>query len=208
MQKTTISLPKVAWLTAILLSLFYTPAAYGFDYIKDTAAIGAAFMTHLFLHEAGHQVVAEEVGADTAQMHFFAFEDGKFYPGLSTATNLPKESRLPYAIGGEYMAGHTFEFALQAYRQKPTTYNKALMFFSGTDFIWYTLLAFYVYPEDNSYDPNIIRAETGLSKEMVLSLVVAKALMNVYRVYNKEAKFIPMVRVDRTSTALVIRYDF
>ncbi len=208
MQKIVISLPRVALLTATMLSLFIAPAAYGFDYIKDTAAIGAAFMTHLFLHETGHQVVAEEVGADTAQMHFFAFKDGKFYPGLSTHTNLPEESRLPYAIGGEYMAGYTFEFALQAYRQKPTIYNKALMFFSGTDFLWYTLLAFYVYPEDNSYDPNIIRAETGLSKEMVLSLIAAKALMNAYRVYNKEAKFIPMVRVDRTSAALVIRYDF
>ena len=121
MQKTIISLPKVAWLTAILLYLFYAPAAYGFDYIKDTAAIGAAFMTHLTFHEIGHQVVASEVGADSAQMRFFTMKDGKFYPGLSTHENVPEDSSLPYAIGGEYMAGHTFEVALRSYRQKPTT---------------------------------------------------------------------------------------
>jgi len=208
MQKIIISQIKAAWLAVILLSVWITPTAHAFDYIKDTAAIGAAFMTHLTLHEIGHQAVAAEVGADSAQMRFFSMKDGKFYPGLSTHENVPEDSRLPYAIGGEYMACHTFEFALQSYRQKPTTYNRALMFFSGTDFVWYTLLAFYVYPQDDSYDPNSIREETGLSKEMMLSFVVAKALMNVYRVYNKDAKFIPMLRVDKTSAALVVRFDF
>ncbi len=208
MQRTVVFLVKIPWLAVGLLCVSITPKAHAFDLLRDSAAIGTAFMTHLTLHEMGHQVVAEEVGADSAQMQFFAIKDGKFYPGLSTAKNVPKESRLPYAIGGEYMAGHTFEFALQSYRRKPSTYNKALMFFSGTDFLWYTLLAYYVYPQDDSYDPNIIREETGLSKEVMLSFVVAKVLLNAYRVYDKDAKFIPILRLDRTSAAFVIRFDF
>ncbi len=58
-------------------------------------------MTHLGLHEIGHQVVAEEAGADSARMKFFKFKDWKFYPGLSTCKNIPKELKWSYAFAGD-----------------------------------------------------------------------------------------------------------
>jgi hypothetical protein len=175
---------------------------------KDTVAITAAYMTHLSLHEIGHQVVAEEVGAGYPQISFFTHKNGRFYPGMSTYQSIPKESKLPYAIGGERMASYTFEYALNSFYRKPTTYNKALMFFSCADFVAYTMLANYIHPEEDMYDPNIIRAETGLSKEALLSLVMAKALMNTYRVYNENANFAPMIWVAKDSAALVLRFSF
>jgi hypothetical protein len=177
-------------------------------HLKDTAAIGVAYTTHLFFHEMGHQVVAEDVGADSPHMAFFTLKNGIFYPGLSTHRGIPEESRLPYAVGGEWMAGFTFEYALQSYRLKPTTYNRALMFFSGADFIVYTLLSNYVHPNNDMYDPNLIREETGLSKEALLSLVMAKFIMNAYRVFNEDASFMPAILVDKTSASLLIRYYF
>jgi hypothetical protein len=50
----------------LIVWLLFVPdseRAYAFDF-TDIGAIGAAYMTHLSLHEVGHQVVAEEVGAD------------------------------------------------------------------------------------------------------------------------------------------------
>jgi len=175
---------------------------------KDATAISAAYMTHLFLHEVGHQVVAEEVGADSPKISFFTRKNGRFYPGLSTYQSIPKESKLPYAVGGERMGGYTFEYALKSYHRKPTTFNKALMFFGCADFLAYTLLANYVHPENGMYDPNLIRAESGLNKEALLSLVIAKSLANTYRVFNKDANFTPMIVVDKTSAAFVIRFTF
>jgi len=58
------------------------------------------------------------------------------------------------------------------------------------------------------YDPNLIREETGLSKEVLLSLVMAKSLLNTYRVINKNAKFVPMIWVDKDSAALVFPIPF
>lgn len=184
-----------------------TPNTLAHDF-KGTAAIGAAYTTHLFFHEMGHQVVAEKVGADSPRIAFFTLKNGRFYPGLSTYKDIPRESKLPYAVGGDWMAVFTFEYALQSYHLKPTTYNKALMLFSGADFLVYTLLSNYIHPENNMYDPNLIRAETGLSKEALLSLVMAKSIMNAYRVFNEDAAFIPMIAVDKTSASLLIRFYF
>ena len=194
----------------LIVWLFFMPfgqSACAFDF-KDVTAIGAAYTTHLFLHEVGHQAVAQEVGADSPQMSFFTRKNGKFYPGLSTYQNIPEESKLSYAIGGERMAGCTFEYALQSYHRKPTTFNKALIFFSCADFLAYTLLANYVNPDDDMYDPNIIRAETGCPKELLLALVTAKSLLNAARVMNEDARFIPMIWVDKKSAALVLRFTF
>jgi len=190
-----------------VLFMLLPPGALALD-SKDIASIGAAYTTHLFFHEMGHQVVAEEVGADSPKISFFTRKNGRFYPGLSTYKNIPRESKLPYAVGGDRMAGFTFEYALQSYHYKPTTYNKALMFFSCADFFAYTLLANYVHPENDMYDPNLIREETGLSKELLLSLVMAKSLMNTYRVFNENANFTPIIRVDKDSAAFMIRFEF
>jgi len=190
-----------------VLFMLSTTDARGLDF-KDVFSIGAAYTTHLLFHEMGHQVVADKVGADSPKMYFFTIKGGKLYPGLSTYKSLPEESKLPYAVGGDWMAGHTFEFALQSYHRKPTTYNKALMFFSCADFLAYTLLGNYVNPENKIYDPNVIRAETGLSKEALLSLVTAKTLINTYRIIHKDAKFIPIIWLDKTSAAFMIRFSF
>lgn len=194
----------------LLLSIFccLPSRAYAFDFFKDGSAIGAAFVTHLGMHEIGHQVVAEEAGAESPEMHFFTTRNGSFYPGLSTYKDIKKESELSYALAGESMAGYTFEYALQSYRHEESTYNKALMFFACTDFLWYTLLANYVHPDNDMYDPNLVREETSLGKTEILSLVLAKSLLNAYRVYNEEARFTPMIMVDETRAAFVVRYDF
>lgn len=201
-------------LAGLLLFISFTPrneAAFAFDLTKtakDVVAIGAAYSTHLFLHELGHQVVADDVGAESHEMNFLTRRNNKFYFGLSTYQNIPVESKLPYAVGGERMAGLTFEFALQSYRQKPTIYNKALMLISGVDFLAYTLVSNYASPEDDVYDPNLIRTETGISKGMLLSLVAAKSLLNAYRVWDEKAHFIPLVWTDKKSAGLAIRFEF
>jgi len=82
------------------------------------------------------------------------------------------------------------------------------MFLSCADFFAYTLLANYVHPENEMYDPNLIREETGLSKEALLSVVMAKSFMNTYRVFNENANFTPMIAVDKTSAAFIIRFSF
>ena len=200
---TVIAASLIAW-------LLFMPTGEGvcaFEF-EDTVAIGAAYVTHLSLHEVGHQVVAEEVGADSPQISFFTRKNGRFYPGLSTYQSIPKDSRLPYAVGGERMAGYTFEYALQSHHRKPTTYNKALLLFACTDFLTYTLLANYIHPENDMYDPNLIREETGLSKEALLSLVMAKSLLNTWRVFNEDANFTPMIWVDKNSAALLLRFRF
>ena len=58
------------------------------------------------------------------------------------------------------------------------------------------------------YDPNLIREETGLSKEALLSLVMAKSLLNTYRVFNENATFTPIIWVDKNSAALLLRFRF
>lgn len=179
---------------------------YAFEY-EDIAVIGAAYMTHLSLHEIGHSVVATEVGADSTQMNFFKKENGNFFLGYSVSKGIPEESKLPYSVGGERMAGITFEYSLQSYRKEPTTFNKALMFFSGTDFLWYSLYAYYLNPGNMSHDPNFIKEELGCSQEWLLSIVIAKTLLNSFRVYNEDINFTPMIALDKDSAVFMVRFD-
>jgi hypothetical protein len=177
------------------------------DAAQDAATIGAAYMTHLFLHEMGHQVVADEVGADFHEMRFFTNKNGKFYLGLSTYQSIPEDSLLPYAVAGEWMSDLTFELALQSYRHKPSAFKKSLMFFSCMDFLLYTLYAYYDEPDNKMYDPNLIREETGLSSELLLSLFATISLLNAYRIFNPDAKFRPLLQIDKKSAALLIQID-
>lgn len=196
-----------ALISTIGLLLFPLSTSRAFDF-QDLTAIGTAYATHLVFHEMGHQVVAQEVGATNSKVSFLTSRDGNFYLGLSTYSDIPKKSILPYAVGGERMAGFTFDYALESYRQQPTTYNKALMFFSCTDFLVYTLLSNYTNYASGMNDPEIIRDETGCSKELLLSLVLGKSLINAYRVMNPEARFSPVVWVDDDSAALMLRFPF
>jgi len=192
---------------ACLPSMYNVAEVYAFNF-SDLLSIGSAYSTHLFLHELGHQVMADEVGAEGHRMNFFTTKKGTFYPGVSLYKNIPEESKLPYAAAGDRMAGYTFEYALDSYRQKPTTFNKALMFFSCVDFLAYTLLANYAYPDDDMYDPNLIRAETGMSKGVLLSMVAAKTFLNAYRIINEDATFIPLIGVDKKSAVFMLRFEF
>jgi len=65
-MKIMYKIPPILIPAGLFVWLFLMPSsqdacAIGFN---DAAAIGAAYMTHLSLHEIGHQVVAEEVEAD------------------------------------------------------------------------------------------------------------------------------------------------
>ncbi len=82
------------------------------------------------------------------------------------------------------------------------------MVFSCVDFIAYTLLAEHAFPEDDTCDPNLIRAEIGLSKTALLSMVMAKSLLDTYRVFNKNANFTPFIWVVKYSAALLFSFSF
>ncbi|MBW2107242.1 MAG: hypothetical protein JRI36_01070 [Deltaproteobacteria bacterium] len=207
-MKTTTRIRTTTAVAGLILAMFTTAQpAPAFD-VRDVFSVGAAYTTHLFFHELGHQSVAMQVGATGTEMHFFTRRGGNFYAGLSTYDTIPDKSRLPYAVAGDRMAGLTFDYALESYRHHPTTYNKALMFFSCADFLVYTLVANYVHPGDNMYDPNLIRKETGCSKGVLLSLVAGKTLLNAYRAINPKVTFAPEIWVDSTSAALLVRIPF
>ncbi|MEN8262383.1 MAG: hypothetical protein ABFR82_02870 [Nitrospirota bacterium] len=81
----------------------------GFDleFLSSTNGIvqmGAAFLTNLFLHEFGHEVVANYVGATGARLDFFKREDEQFFLGTSSVEKIDENSMLPYAMGGEFFA--------------------------------------------------------------------------------------------------------
>jgi hypothetical protein len=195
-------------ITLVVSSVFvpFFSSTYAFD-SADIAFIGAAFLTNLGLHEIGHDVVAGETGAESNKIHFFTTRKGSFFLGLSTYKTIPKKSKLPYFIGGERMVDLTFEYSLKSYHKEPTTFNKALLFFSYSDFLWYTLYSYYISPGNNYHDPNLIRRELGCSKEQLFSFVITKALLNTYRILNKDASFAPLITVDKTSAVFMLRFD-
>jgi hypothetical protein len=198
----------VIFLLAALLTLTAPcPRARAWEW-SDMVDIGMAYVTHLYLHELGHQVVADEVGAENHQIQFMKQKKGQYYLGLSTYDKIPEKSKLAYAVGGDRMAGLTFEYGLAAYREGPTTFNKALLFFSSVDFVGYTLLSNYVHSGDNMYDPNLIREETGISKELLLGMVMTKALVNGYRVLSGSDRLTPEIRSDTHSAAFVLNFHF
>ena len=205
-QKPNPIMITLALLTA-LLCLTYAQPVRAFN-LKDLADIGSAYMTHLVMHEMGHEVVANEVGAEANSLNFFTKKNGQFYFGLSTYDYMPEKSLLPYAVGGDRMASYTFEWGLQSYRRNPTTFNKALMFFACADFLGYTVMGNYLHPDNDMYDPNIIRDETGCSKELLLGMVLTKTLVNAYRVYNEDFPIVPVIETTRSSAAFKLKYHF
>ncbi|HDH11092.1 MAG TPA: hypothetical protein ENG83_02615 [Nitrospirae bacterium] len=175
---------------------------------SDAVRMGAAFLTNLAVHEFGHEVVANYAGAEESSLSFFKQEDGQFFLGMSTAKNMDSKSILPYTMGGEFFADLTFEHALQDYRKNPGVYNKSLLLYSGTDFLWYCFYAFYVSQDNSAYDPLTISKQTGLSKDMLFSVALAKTLLNAYRVYSGQDRIVPYFTVDKYSAALNIMIPF
>jgi hypothetical protein len=176
--------------------------------VGDVASVGLAFLVNLVVHETGHAAVANHVGADGIGLHFMKKHGNKFFLGLSYVDHIDEKSRLPYSMGGEVAASYTFEYALSDYRHKPTTYNKALMFFSGTDFLWYSAYAFYLTDGDKSFDPNAVTNITGLSEGTIFSVALAQSLINAYRVYSGQDYIVPYFTVDKYSAVFNIRFAF
>jgi hypothetical protein len=195
-----------------LASVLTTPRPAAADdgwSLVDPLKVGLAFVTNLAIHESGHILVAEGVGAEKTTFKFFGEENGSFFLGLSTATGIPDESVLSYRLGGEIAASYTFELALQSFRREPTTYNQALLFFSGTDFLWYTVFAFYVAPrEDERYDPVGIREATGVSRGMVLAAAATQLATNAWRVMSGTDVLAPSFSYDRQSALLNLTFRF
>jgi hypothetical protein len=174
----------------------------------EVVQLGVAFLTNLAVHEVGHAVVADYVGAVGSRLSFFEKRGGDFFLGTSSVEYIDDKSKLPYTMGGEFFADLTFEHALQNYREGPNPYNKALLFYSGTDFLWYCFYAFYLSSDNPYYDPVTISKETGISRDMLFSIALAKTILNAYRIYSGRDRIIPYFMVDKYSASLNIMIPF
>jgi hypothetical protein len=194
----------ILWLVAALS----TPTTvYALDF-GDILQVGAAFVSHVAVHESGHYIMAHMAGAQDVQLNFFTVQGGNVYLGLSTAKGLNPASSLSYKAAGEAAASYLFDAALESYRTRPTTYNRSLLFFSGTDFFWYTLYAFYVSENQNpSYDPVGISHETGLSAEAILGMAALQTTLNAYRIYSGSDSVMPYIDLDKKWVEFGIRFQ-
>lgn len=170
--------------------------------------IGMAFMTNLMIHEMGHVAVADYVGAKGSQLNFFKKQGETFFLGTSIVDKIDNNSRLPYSMGGEMFTDTTFEFALKNYRQNPNLYNKSLLLFSGTDFLWYCVYAFYLSEGHPYFDPVAIAKEIGISKDTLFSIALAKTAINAYRVYSGKDTIIPNFTIDKNSAFVNVNIPF
>lgn len=170
--------------------------------INDIVQIGAAFLTNLAIHEFGHEVVANYVGAQGSRLNFFEKSGGDFFLGTSHVDKIDKRSNLSYTMGGEFFADLAFEHALKDYRTNPSTYNKSLLVTSGADFLWYCFYAYYISGDNPAYDPITISKETGMSRETLFSVALAKTIINAYRIYSGNDVLVPYFKVDKYSTSL------
>jgi hypothetical protein len=182
--------------------------ALGFD-AADLAQVGLAFITNLAIHESGHYVMASSLGADGNRLNFFTQRKGSFFLGLSTYSTMDEEGKLPYNLAGEIAVSHTFEYSLYRYRNYPTTYNQALLFFSGSDFFWYSLYAFYISQnQDDHFDPVSIAEETGLGKGVIFSVALSQALLNSYRAISGEDRIVPYFTFDHEFASFNVKFNF
>jgi len=194
----------------------YRSGAFDFEFssvLKGAAKgrvfdIGAAFATNVIIHELGHDIVADYVGAEGSSLGFLQSKNGQFFLASSTVRTIDASARLPYSMGGEFAADFTFEYALSSYRTNPTLYNKSLMFFSGTEMLWYSIYAFYLSSGHDNLDPIAITRYGGISRETVLSVALAKTIMNAYRIYTGEDTVIPHFTVSDDSVTLNLTIAF
>jgi hypothetical protein len=200
---------KKTFLTiALAVCLFIPRPAQAFSPL-DLIQVGAAFLTNLGVHETGHYVMAHMGGADEVKLDFFTDKGGSFFLGRSTAKGMNREARLSYKLGGEAAVSYLFEAALRQHRFQPTAYNSALLFFSGTDFLWYSIWAFYIGGNDNpGYDPIGISKETGLSAETIFSVALLQTALNSYRVYSASDVVIPFIGLDKKSAKFGVQVRF
>ena len=188
----------------------YTSAAFDMEFssvLKGTtkgrlADVGAAFATNVVLHELGHDIVADHVGAMGSSLDFLTSKDGQFFMASSSVDTIDSDKKLSYHMGGEWAADMTFEYALESYRNDPNLYNKSLMFFSGTDLLWYSIYAFYLSDGHEELDPIAITKTANISEETLISVAIAKTVINAYRVYSGSDRVIPYFSVDDDAVTL------
>ncbi len=191
---------------ALLLSLSSKPHAMGFgDFLQGSAA----FLTQVAVHESGHHVVAEMVEGKDVKLEFFQKKDDDFFIGLSSAREIKSESLLPFRAAGLVASSHLYNVSLSAYRAEPSTYNKALLFFSGTDFLWYSVWAFYIQKTDDpSYDPVGLSQETGFSQSAILGAALLQTAVNFYRASSGNDTVVPYMTLDDESLGFGMTVSF
>lgn len=176
--------------------------------LNEIIQAGRAFATNFVIHELGHKVLADEVGAKLEEFNILKRNGNELFLGVSTFREIDEESKLSYSLAGEVAADLTFEHALQSYRRNPSIHNRYLMFFSGTDFLWYCAYSFYMSDGHEYFDPVAVSTETGISKEAIFSIALAKTLINAYRVYSGKDLVIPHFSVSRNTAMLNFRVAF
>ncbi len=191
-----------------LITLLVTSSTWAMG-LSDVFQTGAAYLSHVAAHEMGHSAMGHMAGGENVQTNFFQTQGGNFFVGVSSADTLDSEAVLPFRAAGIAASNHTYNFALSNYRAQPTTYNKALLFFSGTDFLWYSVWSFYIKGSDDpSYDPVGISQETGLSSETVMSVALLQTALNAFRAYSGDDTYEPFVSVADERMGFGIRVRF
>lgn len=197
----------------ILLTFFSLTLCSGkasaLDY-TDFPQVGLAFLTNLGIHETGHYLVANQAGAEGNSLTFFKRDRNSFFFGLSTVTNIDDRSKPAYHLGGELASSYTFEYALRRYREHDrTTYNNALMFFSMTDFLWYTTYAFYISPYENGkFDPIGISETTGIKREAIFLVSLTQASLNALRIYTNKDSIVPSFIINKYFIGFNVKVPF
>jgi len=195
--------------TLMVLNFLVVQTAAAFDVrAGNLLQTGTAFITNLTVHEYGHALVGSSVGAEGISVSFFTKEKNNLFLGYTSMKRINEKAYPTFVLGGEIGANVSFEYALQSYRKRPTSYNKALLFFSGTDFLWYSLYTFYLNEDNPDADPNILRKETGASKDIILSIAAAQSLLNGYRVISGQDKIIPYFTFDRSSIGFQVKVPY
>jgi len=191
----------------VFLSLFLIqPGITKAAVLSDLGQIGLAFVTNIVVHESGHALIADQVGnAENINMKFFTKRGSGFSFGVTEVKNLDRKSQIPFIMGGEIASSYNFEYALLSYRQLPTTFNRSLMFFSGSDFLWYTVYSLYLSKGASHQDPVALKRETGVSKEAILGIALTQTILNYYRVTSGIDKVIPYFTFDDTSVKFMVR---
>lgn len=177
--------------------------------VSDFFEAGSAYLTHVVAHETGHNAMANMAGGRNVRMNFFRQQNGSFFAGVSSVDALDQESVLPFRAAGLVASNYTFDLALSAYRTQATTYNKALLFFSGTDFLWYSVWSFYIKGStDPGYDPVGISQETELSPETIVGVALLQTALNAFRISSGRDDYVPYIAVDNQGMNVGVRVRF
>ena len=176
--------------------------------ILDIIQIGTAFATNLTAHEYGHAIVGSSVGAEGISVSFLSKRKNNLFLGYTSTSKINDNAYPSFALGGEIGVNMSFEYALHRFRTEPSTYNKALLLFSGTDFLWYSVYAYYFNEDNLDSDPNILHRETGISKDAILAAAVTQSVLNSYRVYSGSDSVIPYMTFNKDSIGFHVKVSF